>query len=122
MDMDSINRRVLRAHFLNSNVLVDRVFDVQKIQQHAGPLSNLYVKMGRVLEIRNLDQDKHGIRRELYEQLRLFNGCTERFEFNKAFAIMNNYVKNCWKLVRYDKISNEEGDSLKKLRAMFFGE
>jgi len=122
-DMDNVDSRILRAHLLNFDVLMDRMFNPLEIQQNTKPLIKLYTKMGRAMETQNIDQNKQSIRPELYEQMQLFNESVGRFKFNKAFVAMNSYANACWKLIlRGDKISSKESDTIRALRIMFFGE
>ena len=120
--IDGIDNHILRAYFLNFNNGKDRIFSLKNIQQESAALVKLFVKIGRILETRNLDQDQLGVSEELQRMLQQFRKDVDNFRFKGAFDVMNNYVNWCWKFVKNEKISTEEQNTLADLRKIFFGQ
>jgi hypothetical protein len=119
--LNGIDKKIIRAYFLRFNIARDRIFNPQKILQDTNVLVKLYVKIGRTLEARNLDRNRQGIRKELVDQMQLFNKFIQKFNFRDASSAMTGYVNMCWKLVKYNKMSIEEQNVLRELKIMYFG-
>lgn len=119
--IENIDKKILRAYFLKFNITQDIKLNSQEMEKVTKNLIKIYVKIGRTLENRNLDKNKHGIRKELAEQLKSFDTFISKIEFHLAFDTMKHYADICWKMVKDDKMSVEEHKILKELRIMFFG-
>jgi len=119
---NGVHNKVLRAYFLKHNIQGDLIIDPSQLFQQTKGLTRLYVQMGRTLEERNVDLSKTGIRDELNQELVRFNQSVVKFNLPNAFSCMNKYATKSWKMVKDDKLSIDEYNTLKLLRNMYFGE
>ncbi len=119
---EGVHNKVLKAYFLKHNIQGDLMIDPLQLPHQTKGLTKLYVQMGRVLEDRNLDVNKVGIRDELDIELKRFNQSVDSFNLPNAFNCMNKYTTMSWKIVKDDTLSIDEHNSLKSLREIYFGE
>lgn len=120
--LDYIDSKILRAYFLKHNINTNIVINFKNIQIQTRGLVKLYVKIKRILEKRNLDLSKRGIRADLNYEVDRFYKNLELFKFSEAFNNMQNYADSCWRITKNQKLSEDETKILLNLKNIYFGE
>lgn len=120
--IDNLDYKILRAYFLKHNIHTDIVINLNIIRGQEKGLQNLYFKINRVLEERNLDLNINGVRDVLKVELESFHKNIEIFRFSEAFNNIQTYTNLCWKIVKDYKLSKEEQDILLNFKIIYFGE
>lgn len=119
--LESIDKKVVRALFLTSNILRDRTLNAEKIKEDATTLTRLYVKMSRLIEERNLEPAEHTVRTALSPYIQNFHDAINTFNYRDAFKAMTAYIDAAWKIVKNEKLSAPEHALTQAFRTLYFG-
>ena len=121
--IEKVHNKILRAYFLNYNVMKDRVFDAENLPKNVAGLLKIYVKIGRVLDKRNLDESRIDliIHPELIKILQPFDRHVQDFRPDLAFNVLTEYTDWAWKYTKSNKLNFKEQDILRQMKNLFFG-
>ncbi|MDD3175994.1 MAG: hypothetical protein PHU51_05955 [Candidatus Nanoarchaeia archaeon] len=120
-NLDAWDTKILRAYFLQHNINKDVVVSQKQLEQHKIGLTRTYIKINKILENRNLDTGKFGVRPKLQALINEFNVAIDSFKLSKAFYSVKEYIDLSWKLVKENKLSFDEHNTLISFKQMYFG-
>lgn len=111
-----------RAFLLKHNLTDNIIINPNTIKNDVKGQVNLYITMKRLMDSRNLDVEKIGIRKELDLLHKSFLDKASAMRMHDAYMDMKNFVDNCWKLTKNDKMSKEEQDIISCYMRLYYGE
>lgn len=106
--LNGVNRKEFRAFLLKHNITSNVVLNNDTLKKDVKSQVNLYIKMKRLLEKRNTNNNKKCIRQILKEFYESFLENAINMKLNLAYNFMVQYVNHCWKITKDEKLSINE--------------